>query len=155
MKRHPALIPLTHDHHHALAAARRLGLASRSQDPARLQEGARIFLDFFERETVPHFREEEEVVFPVLLEHSEEPREELVEALVQHVRIHALIARLRAALEGGTIASRDAAPLAELLQAHIHLEERRLFPLIEQSVGVDALDRIGLVPRRRDAGPHP
>ena len=28
MKRHPALIPLSHDHHHALAAARRLRLAA-------------------------------------------------------------------------------------------------------------------------------
>lgn len=153
MTRHPTLVPLTHDHHHALAAARGLRLAASSGDPARLEESARSFLDFFARDTLTHFHEEEEIVFPLLLERSEEPPEELLDVLVQHVRIHGLATRLRAGLEQGSLAPRDATALAELLQAHIRLEERRLFPLIEQTVEEERLNGLRLSARRRDAAP--
>jgi hemerythrin-like domain-containing protein len=129
VKRHPALVPLSHDHHHALVQAKRL----RNEG----MPAARDFLRFFKAETTRHFREEEELVFPLL--YGEEP-EQLREVLLQHQRLRALAARLR---DGEDVA----AELADLLEAHIRLEERDLFELIQRLVPADKLDAIGLAPR--------
>jgi hypothetical protein len=59
MKRHPALIPLSHDHHRALVEARRL----RAADAPESAAAATAFLRFFADETIPHFRQEEELLF--------------------------------------------------------------------------------------------
>lgn len=125
MKRHPVLIPLSHDHHHALAAARRLRLAAERGDASA---EAAAFSRFFAEESVPHFREEEERLFP-LVAHSEEAQPLVVRALLEHQQLHALARQ---------VASGESAPmreLAELLEAHVRFEERELFPLIERLLG--------------------
>jgi quercetin dioxygenase-like cupin family protein/hemerythrin len=127
MKRHSALIPLSHDHHHALVVARRLRRAADAPESAAT---ARAFLRFFADETVRHFREEEELLFPRVIDF-EEPRELLVQALLEHQRLHALTGRLQQIVTTGGEADSVMRELGELLEAHIRLEERRLFPLIE------------------------
>jgi mannose-6-phosphate isomerase-like protein (cupin superfamily) len=125
MKRDPALIPLSHDHHHALAAARRLRVAA---DGVEAQVEAVTFLRFFAEESVRHFREEEERLFPLVVDH-EEAQPLVVKALLEHQQLHAMAARL---------ASGEMAPmgdLAGLLDGHVRFEERELFPLIERLVG--------------------
>jgi hemerythrin-like domain-containing protein len=129
VKRHAALVPLSHDHHHALVQARRL----REQGPAAATE----FLRFFASETTRHFREEEELVFPLLYE--DEP-DALREILVQHHRLRTLAHRLR----GGEDVARE---LADLLEAHIRLEERDLFELLERRASDEQLAQLSLPPR--------
>jgi quercetin dioxygenase-like cupin family protein len=130
VRRHRALIPLSHEHHDALVAARRLRRGADAQDPAA---AATAFLAFFADAAVPHFREEEERLFP-LVAHSEEACELIVQALLEHQRLHAAAAELRELVLRG---SADPAlggrmrELATLLDGHVRLEERRLFPLIE------------------------
>jgi quercetin dioxygenase-like cupin family protein len=125
MERHPALIPLSHDHHHALVEARRLRRSAEAKaDPAAAAEA---FAAFFASETVPHFREEEEQLFPLVAD-SEEAAPLVVQALLDHQRLHALAARL--ASQDGLRATM--VELADLLEAHVRLEERELFPLIER-----------------------
>jgi quercetin dioxygenase-like cupin family protein len=128
MKRHPALVPLSHDHHHALVEARRLRRAAGTPESAA---AATAFLRFFASETVGHFREEEELLFPLVVEF-EEARELLVNALLEHQRLHALAARLQQILTTGGELDGVMRELGELLEAHVRLEERRLFPLIER-----------------------
>ena len=89
MRRHDRLIPLTHDHHHALARARAMRVAAEQADPEVLVNEARRFLDFFDSETVEHFRDEEESLFPRFVEASRGVPELLLETLKQHVEIHA------------------------------------------------------------------
>ncbi|MGE5691313.1 MAG: hemerythrin domain-containing protein [Pseudomonadota bacterium] len=126
MTRHPALVPLSHDHHHALVEARRLRRAA--DDPeADPGPAAAAFAEFFATATVPHFREEEETLFPLVVD-SEEARPVLVEVLLDHLRLHALAARLERASDVRA-AMRE---LGELLDAHVRREERELFPLIER-----------------------
>jgi quercetin dioxygenase-like cupin family protein len=131
MRRHPALVPLSHDHHHALVEARRL---RRAADAGERAAAAAAFLRFFEEESVRHFREEEELLFPLVAD-ADDARESLVEALLQHQRLHALAARLRRSVDGGEDAPDLMRQLGELLEAHVRLEERELFPLIERLVG--------------------
>jgi quercetin dioxygenase-like cupin family protein len=128
MQRHPALVPLSHDHHHTLVHARRL----REQGT----EAAPAFLRFFAAETLRHFRDEEELVFPLL----EDEPEELRQVLLEHQRIRALALRLR----DGEDVTRE---LGELLDAHVRLEERQLFDLIQRLVPDDRLDELALAPR--------
>jgi hemerythrin-like domain-containing protein len=148
MKRHPGLVPLTHDHHHALAQARRLLLAARGE-PSDQVAAARTFTAFFEHETRAHFREEEELLFPLLVENGREPPEELTTALMQHVRIHALVMSLRREVEEGSTDASTLRAVGDLLKAHIRLEESRLFPLIERAVSDTALAALPLAKRTR------
>jgi hypothetical protein len=60
VKRHPALGPLSCDHHHALVIARRLGHA----DEGDATEAARAFLAHWDDEEKLHFQIEEEVLLP-------------------------------------------------------------------------------------------
>ena len=86
---------------------------------------------FFADETVRHFREEEELLFPRVLEF-EEARDLLVQALLEHQRVHALTTRLQQSVSAGGEIEELMRELGELLEAHVRLEERRLFPLIER-----------------------
>jgi quercetin dioxygenase-like cupin family protein/iron-sulfur cluster repair protein YtfE (RIC family) len=156
VRRHEALIPLSHDHHDALVAARRLRRSAGSADAAA---GAEAFLDFFAEETVQHFRqEEEELLFPHVVDR-EEARELVLEALLDHQRLHALAAELGARLAGGHADPALMRSLGETLEAHVRLEERRLFPLIEQLLSGETLAGLALrrgdtpAPRRRGSGP--
>ena len=111
MKRHAALVPLSHDHHRALVEAKRL----------RERGDAGVFLRFYLGDMLAHFREEEELLFPLLVEGDGVP-ELVARALAQHQRIHAG-AHALARGEGDPLA------LGELVEAHVRLEERELFPL--------------------------
>lgn len=124
MKRHPALVALSHDHHHALVEARRLRRAATADEDPR--DAVAAFLRFFYSITVPHFREEEETLFPLVVD-LDSARPLLVEALLDHQRLHAL-----AAVLAGHADARTMREVGERLEAHVRFEERQLFPLIER-----------------------
>lgn len=127
MQRHPALVHLSHDHHHTLVWAKRLRAGE--------TEG---FAEFFARDVARHFREEEETVFPLLAEFAPEPPPSLVRAALDHARIRAL-------------AAAPGPELGEALEAHVRLEERELFEELQRLVPPERLD--ALVPRRGRGGP--
>jgi hypothetical protein len=64
MKRHRTLVPLSQDHHHALLDRRLRWAAERPGSST----AASAFLWFFASETVGHFRAEEELVFPTVVD---------------------------------------------------------------------------------------
>lgn len=147
MKRHEALIPLTHDHHHALAQVRQLRLAAKGTDQERRSRSA-LFLSFFRDDTIKHFREEEEIVFPLLIE-AAEAREPLARAMLEHLRIHSLVRTLEREVEQGDPTPDIMVRVAECLESHIRFEEKSLFPLIESTAGEAGLDSVTLSPRDR------
>jgi quercetin dioxygenase-like cupin family protein len=146
VKRHTALIPLSHDHHDALVAARRLRRAADGPDPAA---GATAFLAFFDSATVPHFREEEELLFPSVVA-CEETREPVVAALLEHQRLHASAAQLREVVGSGSVDCALMRELSALLESHVRFEERQLFPLIERLLADETLARLALADRRAE-----
>ncbi len=153
MKRHPALIPLSHDHHHGLSEARRLRRASTGGDATRRQSVER-FLHFFRDDTVDHFRLEEESLFPLLADAGGPAEALVVRALLEHQRVRADAARLEAAQATGGADPSLMRQIAELLESHIRFEERELFPYLEQTVSSGILERLEL-PAPRDVPVEP
>jgi len=139
VKRHSSLVPLSHDHHRTLVRARQLRRAA-DGDIAVRREGAASFLRFFASEAVRHFRQEEERLFPLLVDAPDRVEDLVVQALLEHQRLRAIVARLST---GGADAElmRE---IADLLESHTRFEERRLFPLAEE-VAAEALNRLDLV----------
>jgi len=154
MRRHDALIPLTHDHHHALARARRLRLAAASGDGEEQRAAAVEFVEFFLDDSLLHFREEEEIFFPLVIDRPDAPIELLSRLLLEHVRMHRLVRSLRTEVEEGAPAPETLHAIGELLAAHIRVEEAELFPLMERLVSEEDLRSIRLAPRERTPPPR-
>jgi hemerythrin-like domain-containing protein len=147
MKRHPALIPLSRDHHDGLVQAVRLRRAAADGDASARLVAAREFVEFFRDEERVHLRDEEEELFPLFLRHVQSQPAPLREARVHHVQLEGFARKLGIAVAAG-IVDREALDAAgALLEAHIRLEERQLFPLIEELVPDDELRRLGLADR--------
>lgn len=149
MKRHASLIPLTHDHHHALVQVRKLKSAATGTDDDR-RSAARLFLEFFHTDTLKHFREEEEIVFPLVVE-AAEAQGALERVMIQHLYLHALVHRLEKEADEGVPTAETVLRTAESLEKHVRFEEKVVFPLIETIVRDVDLDAVTLLPRERGA----
>ena len=147
MKRHPALIPLSRDHHDGLMHALRLRRAAADGDASARLAAAREFVVFFRNEERVHLRDEEEELFPLLLRHIQSQPAPLRKARVQHMQLEGFARTLGIAVAAGSVDRETLAAAGELLEAHIRLEERQLFPLIEELVPDDQLRRLELADR--------
>jgi quercetin dioxygenase-like cupin family protein/hemerythrin-like domain-containing protein len=151
VRRHPAIAPLSRDHHRALVEARAARAAAEGDAAARIAAGRR-FAAFFAAHAVPHFRAEEERLFPLVAPSAgEEPPAPLVRALLEHARLHALARDVHDAVEAGDVAGALLDAAGALLHDHVRLEERVLFPLIEERAGEEGLAAL----RLHDEGPGP
>lgn len=136
MKRIEGLVPLSHDHHHALVVALRLkkgGPASWRdnwpEDPSAQKEA---LAEFAERELMPHFILEEELLFPVCSSSAGELKDAAVDLRNDHNTMRSLLADIASAETAklpGLLVS-----LGTLLEAHIRKEERSFFPLLEGAI---------------------
>lgn len=145
-KRHHALIPLTHDHHHTLVQVQRLKQAARGDAPA-MTRAADDFLNFYLGRARHHFREEEELFFAPLVD-DEEAGPLVLKAVADHLRLHALARDLTRQLSAGEVGPASLSAVAELLQAHVRLEEQQLFPLVEAKLSEDLLAELATSGRR-------
>ena len=147
MKRHPALIPLSRDHHDGLVQAVRLRRAAAEGDASARLAAAGEFVEFFRDEERVHLRDEEEELFPLFLRHVPSEPALLREARVQHMQLEGFARKLGIAVAAGSVERETLDAAGKLLDAHIRLEERQLFPLIEELVPDDELRRLGLANR--------
>jgi hemerythrin-like domain-containing protein len=142
MKRHPSLRPFSDDHHQGLVNARRLRKAASGEEPDATN-AARDFLEFWRRDTSLHFRKEEEVLLPVLARYAGDLDERSVlQMLAQHTRIRGLAMQLSDELEQDRVREDTLRNLGEHLEAHIRLEERRVFPFVEETLPEHALQEV-------------
>jgi iron-sulfur cluster repair protein YtfE (RIC family) len=141
--RHPSLVPLSHDHHHGLALALRCRKQALGQikplGAEGLRERAKEFLAFYASNLLPHFRAEEEILFPLLRSAVPESAAMIDELVGNHAQIRGAIAQLQA----GTGLAKLIFDLGDLLERHIRKEERELFPLFEQRVAVKEAQAAG------------
>ncbi|MEA2179661.1 MAG: hypothetical protein QOG77_2958 [Solirubrobacteraceae bacterium] len=135
MKRHPALAPLSRDHHHALVAARALFRAT----PQGAAGAAQEFLRFWEADGCAHFRLEDEILLPAYACHGDPGHPVVVQALVDHMTIR----RDAGIAAAGAASLETLRGLGAYLAAHVRLEERELFPLVERTLPEADLAALG------------
>lgn len=146
-RRHDSLVPLSHDHHHALAQARRLTEAASISDDSERRRATQDFINFYLGSLVRHFREEEELFFAPIVDH-ESAQALVLRALTEHLRVHARVRRLKRDLVAGVVEPTRLHELSQLLTAHVRFEERDLLPLIEQLLTEDELKDLATSGRR-------
>jgi hypothetical protein len=142
MKRHPALLPLSRDHHHALVIARRLRQAT-TQTAA---ETTAAFLTHWHSEEKRHFRVEEELLLPAYTAHGDPGHPAVHRMLDDHTVIRDDAERLTEAPSLELLHD-----LGSRLSAHVELEEHEVFPLVEVTIPEPDLTELG--ERLRNAAP--
>lgn len=135
MKRLPGLRPLSRDHHVALVAAQRLRRAGAGEEAAARD----AFLAFWREHGAKHFRVEEDVLLPAFAVHADPDVGCVARMLMDHVRIRAVARRLE---EGGDPPVETLQELGTMLERHVRLEEREVFPLIEDALPAEAAERL-------------
>ena len=125
LKRSVALTSLSRDHHQALVVAQRLRRAT----DATAAEAREAFLRYWASHGRVHFRLEEELLFPAYAGHGDAQDPLVLRALGEHAMIRHRADALAAATftEPGALEQ-----LGAELAAHVRLEEREVFPLIER-----------------------
>jgi len=141
VKRHPALVGLSDDHHHELVQARRLLEAAGGDADGRLRAGA-SYVDVFFRDTVEHFRREEETVLPLYARQPSADAALLERIRREHMELHGLARALRAVVAADDVSIETLEALGSLLRAHVRLEERELFEDVQRVVPAAELDRL-------------
>jgi hemerythrin-like domain-containing protein len=134
MLRDASLIPLSHQHHNALALCVfiRRSLPGDSS-PQNVAKWARRVIDRYELELANHFEIEEQVLFPACGAMTLIP-----DLLEEHRRIEALVGELR------TAPTRDLLEqFCALLSSHIRREEKELFEQAQRELPREVLDRAG------------
>ena len=139
MKRHPALVELSRDHHHALV----LGRALQADAPQRLRatlpaDPADLVVHLkgrFAAELEPHFASEDRVLIP-----ASEARGEPLPAQAMRIRHdHAALRDMVAALVPGPLLAEALDAFGRLLMDHVQFEERVWFPTLERELDDAAL----------------
>lgn len=140
--RHPSLTLLSHDHHHGLALAlrcRRQALGQIKPMGAQgLKERVKEYKDFFAQNLVPHFRAEEEILFPLIRARAAESHSLIDELLKDHEQLR----KWEGCLEEDKGLAKVLFDLGDLLERHIRREERELFPFFENLVAQVDAERI-------------
>ena len=140
IERHEALAPFSRDHYNGLVHARRL-VKSASGDRVQRHEALAGFLDAWEREIAPHFRDEERLLVEQMGELVPEPdRRRLLE---EHREIEADAARARELRRQADPDTRELREIGERLERHIRWEERSLFELIQRRASEESLEDLG------------
>jgi len=85
-----------------------------------------------------HFREEEEVLLPAYAAYANIEQPEIVEMLLEHVKIRSGMQRLF----DNDLTEAEMRELGTLLQVHIRKEERILFPMIENALPEEELQEL-------------
>lgn len=137
MLRDKNLIPLSHQHQHALALCVRIDRASPIAD-ADLPAWQAEIAQQFEHEIRIHFAAEEEIVFPAASKFAE-----LTSLVGQLISEHAdLRAKFKSALDKN-LSSGDLKTFANRLADHIRKEERVLFERLQQLMSAEEMTILG------------
>ena len=137
MLRDTNLIPLSHQHQHALALCVRIDRAVQAGD-ADIRAFAAEIQQIFEQEIQFHFLAEESVIFPPAGEFAE-MQVLVAELIAEHTVLREFVGLARRLELDNTTLQKFAA----LLSRHIKKEERQLFEQIQQLMSPEELLALG------------
>jgi iron-sulfur cluster repair protein YtfE (RIC family) len=140
MKRHKALISLSHDHHHGLMLAQLIKSGSPEYKglPNTLAGKVQHAVNFFEEHLIPHFKKEEEILFPAAKSKSSKIDNLVDELMQQHKTIYSLIDKLKSS----SSPEAELNELGILLDNHIRKEERELFQIIQDTLTENDMNKL-------------
>jgi hemerythrin-like domain-containing protein len=137
MLRDKNLIPLSHQHQHALALCVRIERAS--PIPAGdIDAWQKEIAHIFQSEIHAHFAAEENLVFPAALQF-----DELQTLVSQLISEHGELRRKFTLAAAASMGPNDVSALGQLLSTHIRREERQLFERMQQLLSNEELGRLG------------
>jgi hemerythrin-like domain-containing protein len=140
MLRSKNLIPLSHQHQHALSLCVRMDRAAEGELTAFQRE----MVSMWETEICAHFEAEEQVLFPVAAQFPS--LKAMVEELLRdHDSLRGYFDQARTK----TLKAGAAREFTALLSAHIRMEERQLFEECQRLMDEAELDRLGAEMARR------
>jgi len=142
MKRHPALHPLSHDHHQGLILAQQLkkGAPQYRGMPSSLDDKKVYAISFYKDELVKHFKDEEEILFPSVIGKNEKVDSLVEEVISEHRKLEALVNELEKTNQLENVMDE----LGQLLEKHIRKEERELFVEIEKNLSEAELNNLSV-----------
>ena len=135
MKRHPSLVPLSHDHHLGLLLARRIqegSAAPQSTWPEERDLQRDRTVAFFDVFWGFHMEAEERFLFPLAETHFTPPNGLLSLLRKQHQQLRSLVEQLREA--HGVQLENLLLRFAHVLELHIRKEERVFFQRLQREV---------------------
>lgn len=124
IRRHPLIVPFSRDHHFGLLLSWKIKQGIKNQvDAERISD---YVIYFYEKALVPHFRLEEEQLFP----HFSAGHAGCQQALREHTQLEFLVNELHRDKAGTVILQ----AFADLLEKHIRFEERILFNQLQTEI---------------------
>lgn len=136
MKRDAAFVPLSREHQKALILAYRLKNGRSSNPkypwPSDTVEQRQRATAIFEQDVLFHFEAEEMFLFPLLQKYIQSGDSCLGQCLADHQQIRSQLMRLQT--DAGETLNLALQQLGQLLEAHVHREERELFEWAQQAV---------------------
>jgi hemerythrin-like domain-containing protein len=137
MLRDKNLIPLSHQHQHALALCVRLDRALQAND-VDLEAWQAEIQAIFEQEIGIHFAAEEKELFPVASRFAD------LLPLVSELKVeHSLLRDLFAQAATRSLDQSNLSALVEKLAQHIRKEERQLFEGLQKAMSAEELSALG------------
>ncbi|MFD1037344.1 hemerythrin domain-containing protein [Virgibacillus byunsanensis] len=138
IKRHESLKPLSRHHMIGLHLALKLKRAGTEESRLTMEEIMKEAKEFWIPNGQNHFREEEEILLPAYAQYANVNQPEIIEMLLEHVKIRSQIEKLLNNDE-----NLDAMhELGTLLESHIRKEERVIFPMIEKALPEEKLHEL-------------
>ena len=139
MKRHPALIPLSREHHGALILARLLQKDAPVYKglPTDTQGKAEYAYKFYQEELVKHFEDEEMVLKLVT---GVESNLDLIIKTIYHE--HQELHELFQSIANHPDLSSHLDQIGKTLETHIRKEEREFFPLMQETCNDDLMIKV-------------
>ena len=137
MKRAEQLQDLSREHHQSLVMAKRLSEVVENGSDEDLLEAIEKVKDYYESELEIHFQHEERTVFAPIYKEYKEHVMLATTLLKEHGKMRLLIPRLT--LEN---ARELLADFSETLKSHTRVEERELFPVIEELFSDEQLEAV-------------
>jgi len=137
MKRAQQLQDLSREHHQSLVMAKRMAEVAESGNDEQLLEAIEKVTAFYESELEVHFQHEERTIFALIYKEYKAHIGLATTLLKEHGAIRMLIPQLTL-----STAREGLATFADVLKNHTRVEERELFPIIEDLFTDEQLDAV-------------
>jgi hypothetical protein len=139
MLRDKNLVPLSHQHQHALTLCVKIGKAfADGQVSPDVHPWEQEIVKQFDQEISFHFGAEEKHLFPAAAQH-----EELVELVDELLIEHTLIRRNVEKARARQFTVTDLQVFTASLSEHVRKEERQLFETLQKLLSAEEMDRVG------------